>query len=227
MEDNRILDCNLIVDCDEILYNISPKWCRGIYERKEIFEPYLRIDILERAIKEGENFDDVILSRDKFYITEWLKKDNVDIPENIFKEFMNIYNAKDYYDDLKPTAMGIGISRLSRSPNVKKVYAVSRHAENESGSRDSKIRAIKGLFPSNKLELKIVGRNEKKSDAIKGIDITNGFIFEDEMNNILDYLTNAENVTHCNICVPVLGYNLPSEQIIKLMEEREVCFLTY
>lgn len=223
--ESRILDANLVVDCDEILYNISPKWCKKMYEMKDIFEPYMRMDILQRAIEEGEDFENAILSRDKFYLNQWLKKEDVEIPDDINQKFMDIYNQPDFYDDLKPTAMAIGISRLSYCPNVKKVYIITRHGHN--GSKDSKLRAVKGLFPSNKLEIRFVGTGEKKSDAIKDIDLTNGFIFEDEMSNVKDYLVNGKNVTHCNICVPILGYNMPDEQIIKLFEEREVCLLTY
>lgn len=224
--ENRILDANLVVDCDEILYNISPKWCKLIYENKEIFKKYFRIDVLERAINEGENFDDIILSRDKFYLNEWLKKDDIEkLPEEIFKKFMELYDTEDYYDDLKPTAMGIGIGRLSYSPQVKKVYVLTRHMHES--NRESKLRAIRGLFPSHKLEIRTIGAGEKKSDVIKDVDVSNGFIFDDEISNIKDYLKNAENVTHCNICLPILGYNQPDDEIIKLLEEREVCLLTY
>ena len=218
-------DANLVVDCDEILYNISPKWCKKIYEMKDVFEPYLRIDILEKAINAGEDYENIILSRDKFYLNQWLKKENVELPEEVYNKFMDIHNAIDFYDDLRPTAMGIGISRLSYHKNIKKVCVVTRHAS--INSLKSKMAAIRGLFPSGKLDVRILGANQKKSDVIKDIDLTNGFIFEDEISNIKDYLENGKNVTKCNIVMPVLGYNMPDEQTIKLLDEREVCLLTY
>ena len=36
-----IQDANLILDCDEILVNISPKWTRLLAEHKNEFEEYL------------------------------------------------------------------------------------------------------------------------------------------------------------------------------------------
>lgn len=216
-------DANLIIDCDEILVNISPKWTKRLYDNKEVFKDYLDFSILDKCIENQELFLKVVFSRPEFYLTKWLAKEDTEIPPTILKKFMELYDTEDFYYDLPLTRMAIGLSKLSYHPSVKKVYVVTRCSSEK--NYEGKLRLIQSLFPSKKLEIIKVDAAHKKSDYIKNIDIENGFIFDDELNNVRDYL-NA-GVSKCNIYIPMMGYNKPDELLIGKAQSNEVCICYY
>lgn len=223
-----IQDCNLIVDCDEILVNISPKWVKGIVEKRDIFEPYFDLTEVDKALLQGEiPFKNLVMNRPEYYLNEWLKRPEIDkIPEEIIKEFMKIHNTKGFYEDLNLTKMGIAIGQLTNHPSVIKTYVVSKIGEGAIETcLDSKTRLIQSIIPNNKLEIIYVPANEKKSDYVIDIDIKNGFVFDDENKNLFDYLESG--MRECNFYVPMLGYNRPPMRLIEMADENKVSVSYY
>lgn len=223
---NLIADANLIVDCDEILVNISPLWTRKVLEEKEYFGKYLDLEPL-LTIKDEPYFDKLILRRKVFYITDWLKKKDVEkIPDEVVSKFMSLYNDdEEYYYNLPLTRMARALVNFSYHPSIKKIYVVTRCTDGKNYA--SKERLIQSIFPSLKLEIIKVPSGCKKSDYIKNINIRNGFIFEDELSNIEDYIVNANNVTECTFYVPKLGYNIPNMELVEKIEKKNVSLRYY
>lgn len=223
-----IQNCNLIVDCDEILVNISPKWVRGIVEKRDIFEPYLDLTEVDKALLRGEiPFKNLVMNRPEYYLNKWLKRPDVDeMPEEIFEEFMKIHHTKGFYEDLNLTKMGVAIGQLTNHPSVIKTYVVSKIGRGAVETcLDSKTRLIQSIIPNQKLEIIYVPAEEKKSDYIVSIDIKNGFIFDDENRNLLDYLESG--VSECNFYIPRLGYNRPPMRLLEMADENKVSVSYY
>lgn len=221
---NLILDANLIVDCDEILVNISPKWAKLIDDNEHVFGKYLDTSKIKPVKNDIKELTKLVLTRDKFYLTDWLKREDVDeIPQDIINKFMSLYDQDGFYYDLPLTKMAIGLNKLAYHYSVRKIYVVTRCASEK--NYKSKQELIKSLFPSSKLEIIKIGKDEKKSSCLKNINIENGFVFEDEISNIVDYLDNG--LTKCNIYVPMLGYNKPTAELLDKVELSNVCLLYY
>ena len=223
--DNDVRECNLVVDCDEILVNIAPKWCRKILEDREFFRPYFKIEWLEQHENDKEKFDIFVESRNTFYLNQWLKREDIEVPDAVYKKFLSIYDEEDFYYELPLCQMALGLKELSKQPSVKNIYVISRHVKN-SNSMEGKINLIKSIFPSEKLIIKILDTGESKGDIIKDINIENGFIFEDEIKNIKDYLK-QDNVRNCYLYLPKFGYNIPDGETIDLIIERNIEFKVY
>lgn len=222
---DELKECNIVTDCDEILVNISPKWCRKILEDREFYRPYFKVEILEEHEDDEEKFNKCVLNRDKFYLNLWLQREGVTVPDHVFKKFLSIHAEKGFYEDLDILPMALGLKQLAKHSSVKNVYVISKHAEN-SDSLDSKINLIKSLFPQEKLIIKMLKPSESKGDAIKDIDIEYGFILDDEIKNLKEYLK-QDNVKNCYIYLPELGYNVPDVETLDLMLEKNIEFKVY
>lgn len=216
--------CNLIVDCDEILCNICPKWVKKLYEKKEDFKDVFDFSKIEKVICDDIQYKNLIMGREIGNLETWLLKEGVIIDEKHNNLFHQCYEVEDFYEDLPLTKMGVGISRLSLQNAVKKVYVITK-VRGDNPNLKSKIPFIKSLFPKDKLEIIVVPLEGKKSDYIKNINIRNGFIFEDDLNNVHDYLDNGVN--HCNIYIPRLGYNLPTVNLYEKSTDADVCITYY
>jgi hypothetical protein len=223
---NLIQDANLIVDCDEILVNVSPLWVKKIIENKELFEEHLDLSKVIEVMEDEAKFNELVLRRDKYYLTDWLKREDIEkVPAEIIAKFMDLYNDDEmYYSALPITRMAAGLQKLSYHPSVKKVYVITKCTDGK--NYDKKEALIRSLFPDRKLEIRKVPIHEKKSAYVKDIDIKNGFIFEDELSNIKDYLENS-TISECNIYVPMLGYNKPNAELMLLVEEKKICLSYY
>lgn len=224
--DSDLKDCNLIVDCDEILVNISPKWARKILENREYYRPYLKVEELERYENDEKKFNIFVLNRPEFYLNKWLSRDNIEIPSDVLKNYLDIHNEEDFYYDLPITSMAIGLKKLANHSSVKSIYVISRHSSN-SKSLNSKLNLIKSLFPEDKLIIRIPKQGESKADYVKDIDIEYGMIFEDEICNIKDYLSKTENVKNCYLYIPKFGYNIPDQEALDLILERNIILKPY
>ena len=220
-----IQDANLIVDCDEILVNISPLWVKKLYALKAELNEYIDLDQFDKFIDNFDELNEYVIRRPVFYLTDWLKRKEIkELPKDIVDKIMGVYTEdKDFYYDLPLNKMAVSLNKFSRHPSVKKVYVVTRCSStiNFKGKEE----LIKTLFPMTKLEIITLKIGEKKSDFIKHIDIKNGFIFEDELSNIMDYLNSG--VCHCNFYIPKLGYNYPTKDLMALASEKEICISYY
>lgn len=222
--ENPIYDTNFIVDCDEILVNISPKWAKLMAENEDIFRDYFNLEEIKKVKDDIIELTRLVLLRKEFYLTDWLKKKEVDkIPDNVMKSFMDLYDTPDFYYDLPLNKISVGLRGISFHRAVKKIYVVTRCTSLK--NYKSKCDIITNLFPERKLEIIKIGKGEKKSSCLSKIDIENGFIFEDENSNIVDYLDSG--ITKCNLYVPILGYNRPTSGIVEKAHLNEVSLNYY
>lgn len=204
---NELKKVNVVVDCDEILFEISPKWSKKIIENEEKLKDYLDINKLKMAYDLGDKFfRNYVLSRDKFHLNKWLgKKSLSEVTSDELNAFLNLYDSK-FYDDLEITPLGRSLATMLMTNAINKLYIVSRTT---SETLNSKNKALMKYFDSPKVEISYVLPNFKKSDYIKEIDLTDGFIFEDEFENIKDIIDNC-NLNRTTIYTPMYGYNDPS-----------------
>lgn len=228
MKEKIFNECNIITDVDEILVCISPKWCRKLLEKRELFRPYFKVEILEEVEDNEYEFNKLVFSRPEFYMNKWLARENIEIPVEILKAYLDLHSDPFFYTDLEPTPVAVALSNLVKLKEVKKIYVISRQASNNS-STNSKLNLINSLFPSNKLEIRFIENNGKalKSEAIKDINIEHGFIFEDEISNIDDYLTNSPNIKNCTFYMPQYGYNIANESLLKKIKDKDIEFKIY
>ena len=222
---DEIKECNIITDCDEILVNISPKWCRKILEDREYYRPYFKIEELEKYENNENDFNNFVLNRNEYYLNIWLKRDNVEIPVEVYRKFLSIHSEENFYEDLPLCKMAIGLKELAKHSSIKNVYVISKHEEN-ADSIKSKINFLNSIFPPNKLIIKILKPTDSKGDSIKDINIEYGFIFEDEIKNIKDYLK-QDNVKNCFLYLPKFGYNVPDGETIDLISEKNIELKVY
>lgn len=225
----NVIPCNLIVDCDEILCNICPKWVNELYKRKDKFKDVFDFSKIENNGKRLDEiqFKNTVMNRDKESLEDWLLKEELDeIPDEIDNLFHSCYEVEDFYEDLPITKMARAISSLASQDSIKRVYVITKVRDNNVNMK-SKLPFIKSLFPMNKLEIRVVPLDGKKSDYVKDIDITAGFIFEDSLGNVKDYLKSG--ISNCNIYIPTLGYNVPDTELyeIALLNRVGVTYYSY
>ena len=201
----------VVADCDEVLVRISPKWVHLMHEKENF-------DYFNNFFRLSKDFDieksaPVILSRPEFYIDKWLMRK--DILENhtieeiaqAKKRMMDLYNVPDYYDNLKPTSLGKSLSFAVKNPILERLVIVTRTTPESLATKE---RFLKELFRGsmNKVDIYYVETNEKKSDVIRNLGNKISSIYEDEISNIEDIVTNCNNLEYCQLFIPSYGYNV-------------------
>lgn len=216
---------NIVVDCDEVLTDISPIWVKKIYENREKFEKYfdLRDDVDASSIDPfSESWREYVLGRDKFYINDWLRKKDLVLSEeeekHLFKMFYDLYDNDAFYSECLPTKFCEGIYKLSLQSYVKKIYVVTRTSEN---TYTGKERFIKSFLPTDKLEIVFVKMGENKSGYINKIDNVS-MIADDEVKNIEDIIDNcSDKHRKVDFYVPHTGYNNPTAELFEKADKSE------
>lgn len=220
---------NVVIDCDEVLFEISPKWAKKLIPLKNELSNYLDIETLEKEYLKGEeHFRDFVLCRREFHLNKWLaKKDIKEASINEMLAFLSVYD-ENFYDDLKITNMGRQIATTSMTNLINRIYIITRTSN---VNIESKRRAISKYFTNPKTEIIYVGENEKKSDYINKIDMTKGIILEDEMENIIDILDNCKTLDQTTFYIPEYGYNDPGlekyKDVIQKAEMKNCMLLGY
>ncbi|QXN67878.1 hypothetical protein FPHOBKDP_00124 [Listeria phage LPJP1] len=212
---------HIVVDCDEVLCNISPKWTYLIHQEKDYFGKYMNLI---------DNFDidlhyNMVLSRNKFYLNQWLIKDesytnySEDEMDEVLRRMMMLYETEDYYDNLKPNPIVESLALSIRQPILDRISIVTRtNAKN----LKSKERFLKNCFQGvmNKVDIYFVENDENKSDIIKDLGDGIAAIYEDEVKNIVDILDNCNNLDKSLIYVPSYGYNNANLDLYTKAEEK-------
>ena len=209
---------HIVVDVDELLVLISPKWIYTLIEEDyDYFNKYFHLPDKDTFVYNSD-FEFRVMQRKNFYIDQWLiRNENRELysPEEIItmrKKFMEAYDRPDFYDNLNGTPIAEALSAAARQPDVKTVSIITRCTDN---NRESKEKLIRRIFGNNhKVDLYFLDLNEKKSDVIKGLGNRVGAIFEDERENILDIADNCPNLNEVTFYVPAYGYNLPTTEMI-------------
>ena len=199
---------HIIVDCDEVLVRISPKWVYLMHqpENFEYFNKYL--DLL-KDFDLQKNYIHV-LNRDTFYLNEWLlrkdKKFSIEELDEVKERMMDVYNSGDFYTTLKPTPMAKSLSFTAKSPLLNKISVVTRSTEKSINDKD---KFIKHIFQGSmdKVDIYHAEPNEKKSDIINNLGNDIAAIYDDEISNVNDIINNCHNVKDLIFGIPSYGYN--------------------
>ena len=225
------VNSHLVVDCDEVLVRISPKWVYKMHlpENYPVFEEHLQV---------SKKFDlekhyDLIMMRDTFQLYDWLKRDYIEgeFSQSEILEIkdrcLSMYDDPEFYDDLQPTPLGRALSTFAVNKSVKKISIITRNLYESSGK--SKMKFLQRLFHSSmdKVTIYELEAGDKKSDIIKEFDDVS-HIFEDEVSNIIDIVDNCTNLSNAIISVPKYGYNveIPMDTL-KKADERDIEILRY
>ena len=207
----------VIVDCDEVLVETSPRAIQLMYEDYDFYSTFLRLP---------ENLDlarmtPLINSRPTYYLNEWLINKNVvetDLyeryTEELLPKMMEMFARKDFYDPLRPTRLGITLMRLLRNRTIAKIIIISKVTKYDEDGIDSKNRFLKNLFSGLMDRVDIyylpsTGGGEK-SDVVNSLPKSTlddvSFFADDHIPNIVDILEKTD-LNNYQLLVPAYGYN--------------------
>lgn len=228
MRANDIPPVNLVVDCDEVLFEISTKWIKKLIELNDPeLEEWLNLTIARKILNNsGEKaLRDYVLIRKEFYLNKAFCKDITKMTPANTDKFFSVYDTEDFYDDIEPTKIAITLGSSIYNIMINHIYIVTRSSDINYPSKE---RALTGLFNNTKSTILRLNMNEKKSDIINknNIDLTKAIIYEDELSNIEDYIRNC-NVNETTFYIPEYGYNKPSDELIKLAENNKCSLIGY
>ena len=209
---------HIVVDCDEVLVNISPMILALIHDKKSG-----NFDYYNKYFRLAEDFDidlheERILSRPVFRVDDWLVRPDIydNFEESEIQEMLEKLNNEvifhpNLYDMLKPTQIANSIAQMTRTSMVDKVSVVTRTSDN---NLESKERFLKKLFKGSmkKVDIYYVEPDEKKSDVVSMLGEDIAIIYEDEIKNIEDIVYTCDNVKDLQIMIPSFGYNVNIER---------------
>jgi hypothetical protein len=209
---------NIVFDMDEILFNITPYIYKKIRLNWERFFPYLK--------NLGPLTDEQILSREHFYITDWLLKDKIREREEyariVWDEIKDLVFNENLYNNVQPTKLcreTLLNPEFLENPAIKSCIILTRSLDSHPGMLYAKQELIEKFFKHPKIKLVVVGTEEKKSDALKTLGIDWSLILDDEIRNIQDYAENFD-LERREFLIPEMGYNKIPPHIELLIKEK-------
>jgi len=209
MQINRLMDGqfqNIVVDCDEVLVNITPKWYKKIMDSYHIFKDYFK-DL--GSLKEYD-----IINRDHYYLNTWLKHDHIEnVPHEIILEMLKLYSEDlEFYDDLKITNFGHSIQYLIEHPTLlNKLYILTHSlSENNIFSKD---KFLLRNFDSSKVEIIHIDIQTCKAKFLIEKEINPDLLVDDSPKVLKSYIENFQDKT---ILHPKMNYNLILEDELEL-----------
>jgi len=219
----------ILVDMDEILVEISPKFYNVVRLNWLKYEPWLN-DL-------GPLTREEILSRKQFLIEKWLMKEKFLNDVDKFKEVKHIIYAgllqdffkTDVYKDLEPTnfAKHILMNPVVLEKNeIKKIYILTKYPTNALEMLESKKKFIEKYFKSPKIELLPVPSGKKKSEVVKENNIAWDLFVDDEIVNIKDFVENC-NIEGKEFLIPAYGYNKMPELLDFAIKEKGGAYSYY
>jgi hypothetical protein len=197
---------NFVFDMDEVLVDISPSNYNHIRMNWRKYNLWFK-DL-------GPLTAEQVLARPEFYTDLWLLKDSINespdrdatislIRKNLLKDFF----SADIYAKLEPTEFAkktIMNKSFIEHNRVSKVYILTRVVGKE--MIEFKKKFVRKWFNHPKVELLIVGLDEKKSDVLKRNNVTWNIFVDDELKNIIDFVE-AFDIKGKEFLIPKTGYN--------------------
>lgn len=215
-----------ICDMDEILVDISPEWCKRIHDNKDKYSDYLDID--DRILDKKH-----VLRRKTFKLQDWLVKEGIEMPKEIFDDIFKIYSDDiNFYDGLAPTDFCLALHGLAMTSRVEKIYVLTRSVDS---NWKSKIKFLEDHFyVDGKVEIIKVPFNMKKSSVINelipDVDKVN-LLIDDELSNIEDIIDNTIlKDKPLVVMFPAVGYgplNMDNDKLDYYEEKLNKEFLIY
>ena len=190
---------NMLVDMDEVLVNISPKWIMRIYNNPD-YDGFANKKKVDTVLDEIGDYQETLLLRDSYYIEKWLE---ISDPEAI-QACRDVFDKDpDYYQDLNPTNFAQEL-RLALSSGKITVTVIS-HCVN-TASVDSKSKWLKNFFGELPYKFYPVDLNTSKGDVVIANNISYNVFIDDMVKNIIDVATKTGNNDR-EFLLPRLGYN--------------------
>lgn len=218
----------MVVDCDEVLTNISPLWTELIHRNGEYFSKYF--DLMPNFNFNNREHTLKVLMRDEFYLNKCFRKESLcelskEEEEELFKKFFALYDNEKFYEHVIPTRMGKVLSELCETSYINKLYVISKTTKN---TLTGKTKFLDKLFEKSngRYEFIPVELKESKSSAINRLGKIDVFM-DDELNNVRDIMTNCSKEMEMDIYIPKLGYNFPTEDLNQLCNENNKRIIYY
>jgi hypothetical protein len=197
---------------DEVLCNISPRCVDFLYENRELFGKYFKLD--------KPYTRDEVLQREEYYLDKWLKRDDVEsVPKDIFEIYMYIYSRQDFYEPIPPTKLAAGLRMFVANKKVCKKLIICSSVLTDK-QVDAKLRWLNNFFCqySSQIEFLPVYPNQKKSKIIMDEGIKWDVFIDDSLDNIYDMVLYAQGLGN-EIIVPKMGYNRPTARLMNMINK--------
>lgn len=194
--DNKFV---MVLDCDDLLVDISNKW----------YDKIKNNDNLKHYIKD----DSPILElRHCYYLNEWLNIDEVHK-----QEFLDLYFQDDtFYDNLIPSP--IMNSVLSSLEFIEEIHILtSCGSDLNLPVTKSKLKWLKTNFSDSlkghdnkiKFHIHIIDTNyvDGKGGFLRDMGIKFNTFADDSLDNVYSVMNNVEHISKYEIIVPIYGFN--------------------
>jgi hypothetical protein len=217
---------DVVFDMDEVLVDIFPTVFMHFQRNIDKYEPYL--------LKDGVfDVDTINRRRENDLRVHLMKGEYLNLPSEQRREIVERIRAKkvdrdywrsDMYTNLSPTGMGRGImeSRFISGPRIRSVTILTFSSSEK--LNEHKRRFVEKYFKHPKIKLVPVngfGKNRiSKSDKMKKLKLGWDSFVDDMEYNIRDFAESFPDLTGKRLYSPDMGYNQPSEELIKLIESK-------
>jgi len=208
LKQNIIRDEIIISDWDGVIQDIDIKWMTKLIDNQTKFNKYLDYNKLKG---EDGKWDLIkVWSRNTYYYTNWLKKDNVKkIPEEIEKEVTSLYiDDIGYYFDIPFLIMADTLKKLSYEKFVKKIIFLSS-APKDVETDPRKLIMMNRFFKDNigKFSIEVIHGNTPKSQYINEHYPDYTVFIDDRSDVVRDVIENTDSKNK-QFILPIYGYNL-------------------
>ena len=191
----------LVLDCDDLLVDISTKWCKKIKQNSTLSH-YI------------SDTTEVVEMRDTYYLNNWLKIENEHTAE-----FLSLYyDDATFYDDLIPSPIMNSI--LNILDYVEEIHILTNCGSDLSAPvNKSKLKWLKAHFankvssvnPSQSVKFKVHAITSDYKDGKGGFLRDNNISFntfaDDSLENIYSVMEHVQHVNKYEILLPVYGFN--------------------
>ena len=198
---NNNFDEIIIMDWDEVIQCITPKWVRLVRESND--EEFKNACIPERLNASAEE----VLMRDTYYLDQWLLGKH-DVEPHLRNRHMKYYNDNpSFYLDLPLTDMFEDISKMSKMDFVKEVIILSHTTNSEAEDYrkehifDTVIRPL-----GEKFKLVLLSPSQKKYEWILQNKPNYTCFIDDRIDIVKSVIMNTRSLGK-TFLVPEYGYN--------------------
>lgn len=217
---------DVVFDMDEVLVDIFPTVFMHFQRNIEKYEPYLTRDNVF-------DIDTINRRKDHDLRVHLMKGDYHRLPHDQRRDIVERIRAKkidrdywksDMYANLSPTGMGRAIMepKFISGTRIRSVTILTFSSSEK--LNEHKRRFVEKHFNHPKIKLVPVngfGKNRiRKSDKMKKLKLNWDHFVDDMEYNIRDFAENFPDLTGKVLYSPDMGYNQPSEELIKLIESK-------
>jgi len=221
------LSGDVVFDMDEVLVDIFPKVFMHFQRNIEKYEPYLTKDNVfdvDTINRRKEHDLRVHLMKGEYYNLPREKRDEV-VQTIRAKKVDRDYWKSDMYVNLSPTGLGRGVMdhRFIGREDVRSVTILTFSSSEK--LNEHKRAFLAKYFNHRKIKMVPVmlatpKRKSTKSGMMKKLKLNWDCFVDDMEYNIRDFAESFPDLTGKRLFSPNMGYNEPSEELLKTMESK-------